>query len=163
MARGDHLFVRRSILGDDDGEHLLSFTHHGIDMGDNTIIHFASLSNTKSKEGTKIIRTTMRDFAGKQREVHILDYELLDIHTDHPDIIIKRAESKLGATGYDLSENNCEHFAFWCRTGIFNSYQIERLRNSTLPTLGLSVAAWYLPFLLPFIGYSKKYTTISVD
>ena len=42
-----------------------------------------------------------------------------------PQETIERARSKLGEQGYDLLLNNCEHFAFWCKTGVAKSSQID--------------------------------------
>jgi hypothetical protein len=39
--------------------------------------------------------------------------------------VVKRAENRIGERGYDLFENNCEHFVLWCRTGVPSSSQIE--------------------------------------
>ncbi|NEQ25214.1 MAG: hypothetical protein F6K28_40290, partial [Microcoleus sp. SIO2G3] len=41
-----------------------------------------------------------------------------------PDIVIARAESRLGETNYNLLTNNCEHFATWCKTGRNESKQL---------------------------------------
>lgn len=35
--------------------------------------------------------------------------------------VVARALSRLGERGYDLVENNCEHFAVWCKTGHHHS------------------------------------------
>ncbi|MBQ7561810.1 MAG: lecithin retinol acyltransferase family protein, partial [Synergistaceae bacterium] len=40
---------------------------------------------------------------------------------------ITRARSKLGEGGYNLAFNNCEHFAVWCKTGIKDSSQVNRI------------------------------------
>ena len=32
----------------------------------------------------------------------------------------------MDATGYDLFGNNCEHFAYWCKTGLKRSRQVRR-------------------------------------
>ena len=38
-----------------------------------------------------------------------------------------RALSRLGENKYNLIFNNCEHFAIWCKTGISESYQVEKV------------------------------------
>ncbi|MBQ7578225.1 MAG: lecithin retinol acyltransferase family protein [Synergistaceae bacterium] len=40
---------------------------------------------------------------------------------------IKRARDKLGEGGYNLAFNNCEHFAVWCKTGIKDSSQVNKI------------------------------------
>ena len=42
-----------------------------------------------------------------------------------PEETARRAESKLGTSGYGSSE----HFAMWCKTGIAESHEIESLRD----------------------------------
>ncbi len=37
---------------------------------------------------------------------------------------VERGRSKIGAEGYSLPVNNCEHFAVWCRTGESESSQV---------------------------------------
>ncbi len=37
---------------------------------------------------------------------------------------VERGRSRLGAEGYSLPVNNCEHFAVWCRTGESESSQV---------------------------------------
>lgn len=52
---------------------------------------------------------------------------------------IKRAKSRLGENQYSLYSNNCEHFAIWCRTGISDSQQVNKVldffRKSALRTV----------------------------
>ena len=42
---------------------------------------------------------------------------------------VERARSRIGAEGYSLPVNNCEHFAIWCKTGIAESHEFESLRK----------------------------------
>ena len=41
--------------------------------------------------------------------------------------IVKRANSQVGKTGYNLIFNNCEHFARWCCYGEWESPQVDAL------------------------------------
>ena len=41
------------------------------------------------------------------------------------DEIVARAECRIGEQKYDLFENNCEHFANWCRSGQSESHQVN--------------------------------------
>ncbi len=38
---------------------------------------------------------------------------------------VRRGRSRIGAEGYSLPVNNCEHFAVWCRTGESESSQVS--------------------------------------
>jgi hypothetical protein len=42
---------------------------------------------------------------------------------------VKRAFSRLGEKKYDLVNNNCEHFAMWCKTGVSVSYQVKKVER----------------------------------
>jgi len=113
MARGDHIYVSR-------GAH----AHHGIDLGDGTVIHRHAPNGTKSDS---LVRLTTLDTFAKGGAVEIRRY---GIRPD-PDAVVARARSMLGQPGYDLVFNNCEHFATWCVTGDSNSAQVETVVSST--------------------------------
>lgn len=108
MGRGDHLYVNCG-----------AYTHHGIDCGDGTVIHHPGGLNQKIH--ASISRTSMASFASG-KEVLVRKYG----RCDSPDMVIARAESKLGKSGYNLFDNNCEHFATWCKTGMEDSEQVRR-------------------------------------
>lgn len=50
-----------------------------------------------------------------------------DYHLYTPEETVERAKSRLGEKNYDLAINNCEHFAFWCKTGISDSHQVNHI------------------------------------
>jgi hypothetical protein len=112
MGRGDHIYVNYS-----------GYSHHGIDCGDNMVIHY-----TKSQ--ATISRTSWASFASGM-EVFVRRYG----NCDTPDVVIQRAESRLGENTYHLFNNNCEHFAKWCKTGIRVS---EQVRNAGAAAGGAS-------------------------
>lgn len=104
MAQGDHLVVdRRGGL----------YTHHGIDIGDGTVVHYL--------EGETIVRTS-KEYFRRGEPIRLRDYA----DCDPADITIERALSRLGEQRYNVLFNNCEHFATWCKTGRANSSQVER-------------------------------------
>lgn len=104
MAKGDHIYINCG-----------NYTHHGIDCGDGTAIHYIG----ESMQGV-ISRTSMDAFtSGKQ--LFTRQYEICDL----PEIIIQRAESRLGEDRYNLLFNNCEHFSSWCKTGKHESEQVN--------------------------------------
>jgi hypothetical protein len=108
MAVGDHIYVDRGL-----------YAHHGIDMGDGWVIHFASSNGTKT--GALIRWAAIEDFAG-DAEVTVQAYGFRFDANE----AVERARSMLGQSGYDLFANNCEHFATWCVTGEHSSAQVER-------------------------------------
>ena len=120
MARGDQIYVMRDIMG-------VPYQHHGIDCGDGTVIHYR-------KVGTATVsRTSMQAFA-RSNPVYTLSRAVSFI----PQVVITRAESRLGEQRYNLFFNNCEHFANWCKTGNSVSPQLSefglRLDQIKLPS-----------------------------
>lgn len=107
MARADHVFVHR-----------LGYTHHGIDVGDGTIIHYTG--EIGQKTNALVRQASLEDFA-KGCDIHIRAYGTCD----GLDVTIERATSRLGETKYHLVFNNCEHFATWCKTGLHASAQVN--------------------------------------
>ncbi|MDS3861251.1 lecithin retinol acyltransferase family protein [Thermosynechococcaceae cyanobacterium BACA0444] len=54
-----------------------------------------------------------------------------------PNIVVERAVSRLGESGYSLLSNNCEHFAAWCKTG---KHQSEQVKNGVAVGAGAPLA-----------------------
>lgn len=50
-----------------------------------------------------------------------------DYYLYTPEDTVRRARERIGETEYDLLTNNCEHFAFWCKTGLSESLQIDEV------------------------------------
>lgn len=126
MARADHIYVSRG-----------PYTHHGVDAGDGTVIHFTGEPGT-AKINAAIERTPMGDFL-KGGELKTRRYG----KRDGADTTMTRAESRLGEKGYHLVVNNCEHFATWCCTGRNSSQQVKGAGSLTAhgAIAGTTVAA----------------------
>ena len=107
MARGDQIYAIREIIG-------IPYEHHGIDCGDNTVIHY-------SKQGEAAIARTARSTFARGSKIYTKSPPTAFI----PDLVVERAESRLGERQYDLFFNNCEHFATWCKTGRSDCQQID--------------------------------------
>ena len=45
---------------------------------------------------------------------------------------VERGRSRIGAEGYSLPVNNCEHFAVWCRTGESESSQVDDVLHALI-------------------------------
>jgi hypothetical protein len=121
MAVGDHLFLYRSFNG-------LPFVHHGIDCGDGTVIHYQG----KLRDST-VTRVYLEHFVGET--IYVKEYG----RSDPPEIVIARAESRLGENGYNVFGNNCEHFAHWCKTGQPHSEQIRNMQVAATGLAGVGV------------------------
>lgn len=90
---GDHLYVQRPF-----------YTHHGIYIGSNTVIHYLQdqgitfASFEKFSLGAKIhTKNSPKKYTNAE--------------------IIVRARSRVGESNYNLFGNNCENFVRWCRSG----------------------------------------------
>lgn len=107
MAKGDQIYTIRDVWKTSN-----VYEHHGIDCGDDTVIHYQKLSEPE------IARTSMTTFTAG-RQLYTKYYKVCLI----PDVVIQRAESRLGEKDYNFFLNNCEHFANWCKTGKHFSWQ----------------------------------------
>ncbi|KYC41153.1 NC domain protein [Scytonema hofmannii PCC 7110] len=105
MARGDHIYVSFFFDG-------FPVTHHGIDYGDSYIIHY-------DMQKVSIIP---KNRFGKGRKIHVKEYGSCDTN----DIVVQRAKSKLYEKAYNVFFNNCEHFAYYCKTGQHKSEQVKK-------------------------------------
>jgi hypothetical protein len=121
-ARGEHIYVERDL-----------FSHHGIDCGDGTVIDFAGQGG--GKDTARIRRVTLVDFA-QGAPVKTRSYG----SCYSPEVIVARAVSMIGQSGYGLFSNNCEHFATWCVTGEHSSAQVEAVW-STAGIVGVGTVA----------------------
>lgn len=107
MHRGAHIKVYRG-----------GYWHHGIAMGDGTVIHLAGDSIWKSEASVR--RADLEDFA-KGGEIKVVDWQKLSVALSVPvrvpEFIAAEAESHLDRCGYNLIFNNCEQFSIYCVTG----------------------------------------------
>jgi hypothetical protein len=119
MARGDRLRVERRLPGTG-----LPYMHHGIDLGDGTVVHARPDDFERPLAGGGVERTSLREFAGGG-EVFVTSDPPARFA---PAEIAARAEAAVGRAGYCPVQANCEHFATWCATGEHESRQVEILR-----------------------------------
>ncbi len=110
MAKGDCIYVYRN-LAQLDGV----YKHYGIDCGDGTVIHYRKPSET-------IEQTSLATFS-RGNPVYVAEYGYGFGYI--PDVVVERAQSRLGEQEYNLLFNNCEHLANWCKTGMSNSKQVK--------------------------------------
>lgn len=109
---GDVIYVWKRWNG------VVPFMHYGVYCGNDTVIHHPGWMDG-DREG-KICRVTLEKFArGGQPKV----WEFLT-ECFSPDVVVARAESRLGEASYHLQQSNCEHFARWCKTGQAESFQV---------------------------------------
>jgi len=111
--KSDHIRVNRSI-----------YYHHGIDIGDGTVVHFCV--DDKSNPGeARIDRTSLQEFLIDKDDYEVLNYQVCN----DPDKVVDIALSFVSAKNYSLFNNNCEHFARYCKTGDKKSEQIKNAKE----------------------------------
>jgi len=113
MASGDHIKVTR-----------LGYSHHGIDVGNNRVIHFTGEPGHKSD--AQIQNTSQNEFLDGGK-LQVVEYSM----QFDPEEVVKRAVSRDGEIGYNLIFNNCEHFATWCVIGEEDSEQVRKAASIT--------------------------------
>jgi len=118
MARGDHIKVRRFL-----------YSHHGIDCGDGTVIHYTG--SPLHRINAAIRRTPLEAFT-KGKKQYIIPYN----PQPSPDEVIRRATDRLNEEKYSLVFNNCEHFATYCMTGAGKSPQVLKAIAATVVLVG---------------------------
>lgn len=117
-SKGNHIKVDRGL-----------YTHHGVYISNDEIIHFTGREEDSVLDWSKpeVIKTDLSYFL-KDGELEVKEYtddELQDLYpVDH---IVAYARACLGDKGYNLVFNNCEHFANVCTLGRFRSRQVEKV------------------------------------
>ena len=148
LKRGDHIYTYR-----------LGYSHHGIYVGSHSydVIHVSG----KTKASAKVKSCELEEFL-HGRQLRLVAYGSSEAHRKYKMqstcyCTESRPASEVVATaqyylkhpneweGYKLLENNCEHFAFYCKTGIQYSDQtgVGECYPEPVPPLLLS------PFSLP--------------
>lgn len=119
---GDHIHVRR--LGG-------VYAHHGIYIGDDTVIHFAPPAGNEvlDWDNARVRSSSLTAFL-KAGKVEVKIYTDEERESLYPvEQIIRNAKSALGSGNYNLIFNNCEHFANACTLGKYRSPQVEEFFN----------------------------------
>jgi hypothetical protein len=99
-----------------------AYDHHGLALGDGTVIHF-SPPPSKGKREAVVRRDTIRVFS---RDVGMSELPPASTEVVAPGIAILRGLTRLGQGGYFLPVSNCEHFVWKILTGKKQSLQVER-------------------------------------
>ncbi len=137
MARGDHLIVYGRFAG-------IAFEHHGIDMGDGTVIHLAPEDGARiawrdDRDRFCVRRDSLASFCNG-RTPRLASHE----NSLQPDEIATRAESLIGKSGYGLLDNNCEHFATYCCTGVPSSRQVDMGCQASVSAFSMATKVFWM-------------------
>ena len=132
MARGDRLEVERWIAGS-----TVTYLHHGIDVGDGTVVHARPDDFANPFGGGRVVRTSREEFAGGRPVRTTVEPPA----SFSPGEIVSRALDHVGREGYSPLVDNCEHFATWCATGRRSSRQAEIVLERLAAAAARTIAA----------------------
>jgi len=128
------------------GDHLVSdrilYTHHGLYIGNQLVIHYSG--SLKKNDGEGIVEAVTLEEFSQGNPVHVQHHR----HRKYsPEESVKRAHARLGEDWYHLILNNCEHFVTWCIHGTPVSEQVNRTM--------LHVTRSQIPSTLPLTTMAK--------
>lgn len=131
------------------------YEHYAVYIGDKKVVHYAG-DDADFNGTIKVQIATLDAFLKSDKDYFVLFFEenniiphkiqsttqfnLSDINYGYmldlkkckeyrlysPAETVERALSRVGEDEYSLILNNCEHFAVWCKTGVSESYQVQR-------------------------------------
>lgn len=105
------------------------YEHYGVYIGKGRVIHFAGEEGDFG--GSVMIRETSLEAFQNGNAYRVCFFPKMQnipgYHLYSSKETVYRAKACLGKAGYDLLRNNCEHFAFWCKTGIKESAQVNAI------------------------------------
>jgi lecithin:retinol acyltransferase len=99
------------------------YTHHGIHVGDGTIVHYSGFS--RQWTGGPVEAVPLSHFAQR----HAVSVRVYANPRFDGREVGARARSRIAENAYGLFTNNCEHFCEWCVLGRSRSRQVEQLLN----------------------------------
>ncbi|WP_429053425.1 lecithin retinol acyltransferase family protein [Aeromonas rivipollensis] len=109
---GDHLVTAR-----------LGYTHHGLYVGGDLVIHYQGPNLGLPGE---IVMTSLDEFSdGKPVWCKPCPARLYGRTAS-----IERARTRLGEHRYDVLFSNCEHFVMWCIHGLHHSTQVNQIATA---------------------------------
>ncbi|HIQ15208.1 MAG TPA: hypothetical protein EYH38_06525 [Leucothrix sp.] len=123
--KGQHLVIKKAAG---------SYTHHGLGLGNDRVIHYSGLASDLSGTGV-IEELSLTDFA-KGKEI------IIRPHTErifNADDAILRANLRLGEAQYHMLHNNCEHLVEWCING--KHFSMQSRRGKLAYSAGIGVRA----------------------
>ncbi|MDR1459211.1 MAG: lecithin retinol acyltransferase family protein [Bacteroidales bacterium] len=114
------------------------YRHFGIYVGNGRVVHYTHKGSVSGLR-TQINETSLAKFSkGDEVFVWRTDGTSGIKYYSHEETV-RRARSMIGTKNYNLVFNNCEHFAFWCKTGVSRSEQVEQRLAEAAITIGTPV------------------------
>jgi len=136
------------------------YTHHGIYIGNDEVIHY--IKDTSGHNKGVVGKTTLKEFVG-DRTLGMFRYGvspqevLMDLNgtcssreKDPAEKVVERAKSLLGKGDYNVLTNNCDKNSSFCATGIWES----SLQVNARLKVGFPFAL--LVFILYFLEEEKE-------
>ena len=138
-----------------------AYEHYAIYIGNGRIIHYAG-ENSDFKGKVSIHEAPFEEFLKSNKDYFVVSFEgeypvRLQSSTNFisngffeysnnrvkkvysAEETVQRAYSRIGETKYSLLNNNCEHFAMWCKTRKSESMQVKLMaRYAIAAGIGLS-------------------------
>eukprot|EP00928_Gymnodinium_smaydae_P038059 TRINITY_DN26327_c0_g7_i1.p1 TRINITY_DN26327_c0_g7~~TRINITY_DN26327_c0_g7_i1.p1 ORF type:complete len:633 (+),score=124.37 TRINITY_DN26327_c0_g7_i1:89-1987(+) len=118
--------------------------HHAvIDVEAGEVIHFWRRDGCKaSEDALEVVAQPAEEFHRCFQSWRVVE---LPASPQHAREVLHRARRRIGERGYDVTSNNCEHFATWCFTGEVSSTQVSgavaRTALSSAASAGLGYGA----------------------
>ena len=97
----------------------LSYTHHGIYVGNGNVVQYGALKYDIIRKPVEEV--SLAEFA-QGRPVFVVTHAGTCFDAEE---VIRRARSRLGEKRYRLLTNNCEHFVEWCLHDEHRSLEVE--------------------------------------
>ena len=119
MQVGDHLVTPRT-----------GYTHHGLYVGNQEVIHYEGKLGSDSG---CIAKVTLAEFC-EGASCRVRDYPLRVYGRKES---VERASQRLGESDYNLVLNNCEQFVAWCIMGIGYSEQLNDVVSTAIQASAL--------------------------
>ena len=116
MQVGDHLVTPRT-----------GYTHHGLYIGNQEVIHYEGKFDSDSG---RIAKVTLAEFC-EGASCRVRDYPLRVYGRKES---VERACQRVGECDYNVVFNNCEQFVAWCIMGIGYSEQINTVVSAAIET-----------------------------
>ncbi len=127
------------------------YRHFGVYVGNGRVIHFAPSDGGDMGGDAYVHEVSLDEFADGdivsvfEFSEHYESNSLLrkiamssDYKLQSPEDTVRRARSLLGQkglnnSGYHLIMNNCEDFAIWCKTNVYESKQVNDFIDLIIP------------------------------
>ena len=131
----------------------LKFNHFGIYAGNNEVIHL-------KQDGIEKVKIS--EFTDGEKTCEVMGFKKKLNLTLEESYFRAYIELKTNSSEYNLLNNNCEHFALWCRTGEAISTQTAGTKSEEYDLIGssnfipLAISSINVPDLISKI-YSLKF------